>query len=129
MTIDHTILGEALGADADRELAEAVPNALALTRVIGRKSVVQASVMRARWEPGDTVLLCTDGVTDRVQPSTIERVLAETTDVGQAARRLIERSNEAGGWDNSTVVIVRWRGGGDEYRGPESGIGARARCG
>lgn len=128
LTVDHTVLCEALGADADPELAETLPNALALTRVLGRKPSVAPSLNRTRWEPGDVVILCTDGLTDRVKPHVIERVLADTTDLEQAGRRLIDGSNEAGGQDNATVVLLRWNGGGDEYRGPASGVGARATC-
>lgn len=127
LTVDHTVLGEALGVDATPELVEMVPNALALTRVIGRKSTVAPSLNRARWEPGDVLVLSTDGVTDWVKAPVIERVVGETPDMGQAAQRLVDCANEAGGRDNATVVLVRWIGGGDEYRGPGSGVGARAR--
>lgn len=46
-------------------------------------------------------------------------------------RRFPRRSGyaaEADGRDNSMVVLVRWRGGGDEYRRPDSGVGQRAPC-
>lgn len=118
LTVDHTVICEALGAHADRQSLETLPNAAALTRVIGRQSSVAPSLDRARWEPGDIVLLCTDGVTDRVEPAAIERILAEATDLAEAAQCIVDHANQLGGRDNSTVVLVRWRGYPDDSSDP-----------
>lgn len=126
LTVDHTVLAEAHGLNADPRLAEAVPNAMALTRVLGGKPSVQPTLGRARWEPGDVLILCTDGVTDLVDNGTIERILAESVGLQQAAQRLVDCSNEAGGRDNASVVLVRRRGGTNEYRGAEGSAGAGA---
>ena len=60
----------------------------------------------ARWRPGDVVMICTDGVSDRVDDE-IATVLLLAGDLGDAARRLVQRARDLGGWDDATAVLVR----------------------
>jgi hypothetical protein len=55
---------------------------------------------------GDTILLCTDGLTASVDDDWIRRTMAGATP-REAARRLVEISNESGGEDNTTVIVLR----------------------
>lgn len=55
--------------------------------------------------PGDVVLLCTDGLTDLVEPYEISKILQGKT-LNQAAQALIDLANQRGGHDNITVVLL-----------------------
>jgi protein phosphatase len=57
-------------------------------------------------EPGDGLLLCTDGLSNMVEDPAIEAILDEPSSVEARAERLITAANEAGGVDNVTVVVV-----------------------
>jgi protein phosphatase len=57
-------------------------------------------------EPGDTVLLCTDGLTDLVWDDEILKIIRAKKDMKQAAETLINLANNRGGHDNITVVIM-----------------------
>jgi serine/threonine protein phosphatase PrpC len=57
-------------------------------------------------EPGDTILLCTDGLTDLVWDDEILKIIRSKKDMKQAAESLISLANERGGHDNITVVIM-----------------------
>lgn len=56
-------------------------------------------------EPGDRILLCSDGLSDPVTASTIEAALGEGAP-DQAAQRLVELALRSGGPDNVTVVVA-----------------------
>jgi serine/threonine protein phosphatase PrpC len=57
--------------------------------------------------PAETLLLCTDGLTDMVSDSIIRDVLRKTTDIGAAARSLAAQAFRAGCTDNITLVLAR----------------------
>ncbi len=57
--------------------------------------------------PGDTVLLCSDGLTDMVGSKEISSVLEAKIPLDQKAKQLIAAANHAGGKDNITVVLVK----------------------
>lgn len=108
LTEDDTVFNDALWRGVPYDVAAALPNGRALTRVLGWWPAVSVNPTIERWEPGDVVVVCTDGLSDRVEAPTIGRVLSDFRDLGAAAQNLVDRANEAGGWDNSTVVLVRW---------------------
>ena len=57
-------------------------------------------------EPGDRLLLCTDGLSNMVDDPEIEAILGEPSPVEARAEGLIAAANEAGGLDNISVVVV-----------------------
>lgn len=57
-------------------------------------------------QPGDRILLCSDGLSDPVTASTIESTLAQETSLEVAASRLVELALRSGGPDNVTVVLA-----------------------
>jgi protein phosphatase len=57
-------------------------------------------------EPGDTILLCSDGLTDLVWDDEIQRIIRSKKDMNAAAEALVNLANERGGHDNITVVIM-----------------------
>ncbi len=57
--------------------------------------------------PGDTILLCSDGLTDMVGSKEISAVLLKKTTLEQKGKELVAAANDAGGKDNITVVLVQ----------------------
>lgn len=57
-------------------------------------------------EEGDRLLLCTDGLTDMVDVGDIARIIAGHPDPQEACEELIQRSLDAGGRDNVTVILA-----------------------
>lgn len=57
-------------------------------------------------QPGDTVLVCTDGLTDLVWDDEILKIVRSKKDIKMAAEGLINLANDRGGHDNITVVIM-----------------------
>ena len=107
VTEDHTAMSDAFWRGVPCDIAAALPNAHALTCALGLRSSLTVRPIVHRWAPGDVVLVCTDGVTDRLDNAAVARAVLGPGDVAAIAQRLVERAGEAGGHDNATVVFVR----------------------
>jgi serine/threonine protein phosphatase PrpC len=55
---------------------------------------------------GDTLLLCSDGLTRELSEAQIAEVLTDAKRAQEAANRLVMLATEAGGRDNMTVIVV-----------------------
>jgi serine/threonine protein phosphatase PrpC len=110
LTEDHSVPG-ALVKQGKITLEEAQdhPHRHVLYRCLGLKPGIEVDIYRAvTLQPGDGLLLCTDGLWDMVYPAErIESLLASSGDLQTVCRRLVNTANEAGGEDNITVVMVR----------------------
>jgi PilZ domain len=76
---------------------------------VGAGDLIELDVVEHTLEPGDVALLCSDGLHGMIGDETISRLVAPAPDsLEEAAARLIEAANEAGGRDNVTVVLLRY---------------------
>jgi len=76
-----------------------------VTRALGIDPDVQLDLWETTVEPGQRILLCSDGLVDEVDEPTIESILRVETEAESAADRLVELANEHGGRDNISLVI------------------------
>lgn len=58
-------------------------------------------------QPGDTILICTDGLTDLVWDDEMREIVRNKRDLKTAAEALVNLANERGGHDNITVVLMQ----------------------
>ncbi len=65
-------------------------------------------VYKAQLELNDTLLLCTDGLTLHLNEPQIADTLSSTVSASGACRELIDLANQAGGHDNTTVIVARF---------------------
>jgi len=78
-----------------------------LLRALGVDAAVDVEVSDGQILEGDTFLLCSDGLTNELSEAQIAAVLSETEDPQEAAERLVNLANEAGGSDNITAMVLR----------------------
>lgn len=78
-----------------------------LTRALGSEESVAVDVREQDLEPGDIVLLCSDGLTKMVPDAKAAEILRGAASAQQAADALVALSREAGGVDNITVAVLR----------------------
>ena len=69
---------------------------------------VKVEVHRVHLEASDTMLLCSDGLTEMVPEEEINHILQTEAEPEKACRRLVTHANEAGGKDNVSVVLLRY---------------------
>jgi serine/threonine protein phosphatase PrpC len=115
LTEDHSVPGALLKqGKITPEEAHDHPHRSVLYRCLGLKAGLEVDIYPALvLQPGDGLLLCSDGLWDMVYPvERIEALLNSSADLPTACRRLVNAANEAGGEDNITVVLVRMEGHG-----------------
>jgi protein phosphatase len=79
-----------------------------VTRALGAGADIEPEVHDYDVASGDVLLLCSDGLTEMVGPLEIAGLMnACLPDLPEVVRRLVDMANEAGGRDNTSVVLVR----------------------
>ncbi|QOC92859.1 PP2C family protein-serine/threonine phosphatase [Micromonospora craniellae] len=79
-----------------------------LTRYAGHPAAPEADLLAVTLRPGDTWLLCTDGVSDQVNYHGMRDALVRP-DLADAVATLLDASLDAGGADNASAVVLRAR--------------------
>jgi serine/threonine protein phosphatase PrpC len=109
LTTDHTVVGELVRRGRLTPQQAAVhPERSILTRAVGLDPRVPVDLPDPlEVQPGDQLLLCSDGLTEAVADGQIAELLSAAPDGQVACRSLIDAANDAGGPDNITVDLVR----------------------
>lgn len=110
---DHTLVAE--GLESGQLKPEDVANFLhsnVLLRALGAVEHVAVDVHSLEVQPGDKVLLCSDGVWRMIDDAEIGAILRATTSLEMGCSTLIEAAEQAGGHDNETVVLLAVEGAG-----------------
>jgi PPM family protein phosphatase len=112
LTTDHTVVAELVRRGRlTPQQAASHPERSILTRAVGLDPNVQVEQPAPLGlQPGDQVLLCSDGLTETVADEQLAQVLAGQADGDDACQALIAAANAAGGPDNITVVLLRVAG-------------------
>jgi PPM family protein phosphatase len=107
VTEDHSLVNELIrsGQITPAE-ARTHPRRNVMTRALGTEKQVDVDVTLLSWQPGDILLICSDGLSDLVEDAVIEQVLSSDHDLVWKADELIRLANEEGGYDNITVVLL-----------------------
>lgn len=107
LTTDHTVAQELSGRT---KIGADSPYHNIITRAVGVGPMVTIDFLQKRLQPGDTVLLCSDGLTSMLSSEAIEGILAPVQSVRRIGLCLVEQAKSAGGRDNITVVLIRCSG-------------------
>ena len=106
LTRDHTWVSEEVARGAmTPEEARSHARRNVLTRSLGQHREVAVDLFEHRLEPGDHLVLCTDGLTCHVEDREILQ-LATGDPVETATRAMVDLANARGGQDNITVAVV-----------------------
>lgn len=108
VTEDHSILNEEKKkrAMSEEEIAN-FPFKNRITRALGHLSDKQIDIVQKDLKPGDTFLMCSDGLTDVADDWEIEEALLEADgDLDKATDHLVDMALDGGGPDNVSVVLV-----------------------
>ncbi|MET1110099.1 MAG: protein phosphatase 2C domain-containing protein [Allosphingosinicella sp.] len=105
---DHSQVQEMVDRGLLRpEEAESHPMSHILARAVGVADTLEVDVVQDEVEPGDTFLLCSDGLHGYVPESEIAAVMHSPIPA-DAAGRLVDATLECGAPDNVTVITVRF---------------------
>ena len=110
LTEDHTWVNEQVVAGfLSEQQARDHPLKNVVTRALGGDAEVSVDVREIEMEPGDAILLCSDGLTTMLDDGEIAGCLERGLDgsLDEICRALVDAANARGGHDNVTVVVVR----------------------
>lgn len=105
LTKDHSYVEELLDAgEISPEIAKNHPQRNYITRALGSEAFVKADILINDYN-GETIVICSDGLTNMLADSQILDIVTENEDFDQAAKALVKLANQKGGADNITCVV------------------------
>jgi PPM family protein phosphatase len=109
VTEDHSLVNELVRTgQISREDAEHHPRKNVLLRALGTEKAVEMDIKTIIFEEGDILLLCSDGLSNKVNEKEMVEILTNEESLEQKAGTLISLANDNGGEDNITLVIVEF---------------------
>jgi protein phosphatase len=113
VTRDQSLVNQLIEAgQLTEEEAETFEHNNIILQALGTADTVQVDLTFAKLLKGDTLLLCSDGLSGMVRGEEIREILRTNADPLDACKTLTERANLAGGHDNITVIVAKFDGDG-----------------
>ncbi|WP_077620943.1 Stp1/IreP family PP2C-type Ser/Thr phosphatase [Bacillus sinesaloumensis] len=107
ITEDHSLVNELVrSGHISREDAEHHPRKNVVLRALGTETSVQMDLRTLILEEGDMLLICSDGLSNKVADAELKSMLESEGSIEKKAEQLIQLANDNGGEDNITLVIV-----------------------
>ena len=108
ITKDQSLVAKLLeeGAITEEE-ARNHPRKNVILYSLGSENTPQIDLFELDWEPGDILVLCSDGLTKHVEDNEISSIISQEPPE-QASKTLVSLANERGGEDNISVAIVQY---------------------
>jgi len=107
LTRDHSVVEEQIreGLITEEEARNSAIRNM-ITRALGYRERVVPDIIELGLEPGDKLLLCSDGLNGMITDKEILTILKLSSSLEKACRELIESANAKGGKDNITVILA-----------------------
>ncbi|WP_348710177.1 protein-serine/threonine phosphatase PrpC [Bacillus subtilis] len=107
VTEDHSLVNELVRTgEISREDAEHHPRKNVLTKALGTDQSVSIDTRSFDIEPGDKLLLCSDGLTNKVESTELKDILQSDSAPQEKVNLLVDKANQNGGEDNITAVLL-----------------------
>jgi len=109
ITEDHSLVEELIrNGSISREEAKHHPQKNIITRAVGTNKDIEVDIIVEDKYKGDILLLCTDGLTNMLNDDEIKELLLVNENIQKACEYLVELSNNKGGFDNISVVAIKY---------------------
>lgn len=108
VTKDHSLVQEMVRmGELKAEEARNHPDKNIITRALGAERTVDIDFFDLKLEPGSTILMCSDGLSNMVEDSKMEEIILNpNADITQKGEELVREANLNGGKDNIAIVLV-----------------------
>lgn len=107
ITEDHSLVNELVrSGQITHEDAEHHPRKNVILKALGTEEAISPDIRTISWEIGNMILLCSDGLSDKVSGSELQDFMENNESIENKAKGLIALANERGGEDNISLVIV-----------------------
>jgi serine/threonine protein phosphatase PrpC len=107
VSIDHSLVQELIDArKITKQQGRQHPRRNIITKALGDE-MAMPDIFDITFEKGEIILLCSDGLTDMIDDDEIAEIIKSSKYIEDAAEKLVERANEAGGYDNISCVLIQ----------------------
>ena len=108
ITKDHSLVQEMVRmGELNAEEARNHPDKNIITRAVGAEDKVEPDFFDLKLEPGNVVLMCSDGLSNMVEDDRIGEIISDTDrDLQERGQALISEANRNGGKDNIAIVLI-----------------------
>jgi serine/threonine protein phosphatase PrpC len=108
ITTDHSLVERLIATgQIQPDEARAHPQRNVIYRTIGDKEKAQVDFFTQNLNPGDSLLLCSDGLSGKIEDTEISQIINSSQSPQEACERLVQAANDRGGDDNITVIIAQ----------------------
>lgn len=109
VTEDHSFVNELIRTgQISVNDAEVHPGKNVLSRVLGTDPSVTCETQTLEWEIGNKLLVCSDGLTNKVTNQELKDSLSKQENVKEISNMLVNLANDRGGEDNISMAIVHY---------------------
>jgi protein phosphatase len=127
ITKDQSLMQKLIEAgEITAEEAEVSDRRNIILQALGPEPNIRTDLTRQQVRRGDTLILCSDGLSGQVRPEEIAHVVNEVDDPVTMCKHLIDMANATGGPDNITVIAARFDGDGLELADAADEVGHQA---
>lgn len=110
LTRDHSVVSKLVEiGQLTLEAAAVHPQRNMLYRAVGQGFSLDVDVQSQSLQPGDQLLLCSDGLWGLLPDEELWRIVAAAPTLSAACAQLVAAANAAGGHDNISVILVETR--------------------
>jgi protein phosphatase len=81
-----------------------------ITQALGTSPAVEAAISSVELCQNDTLIVCSDGLSNKVKDEEMAHLVRQTKDLPLLCRSLVEMANQRGGEDNITVITAKFDG-------------------
>ncbi len=107
ITQDHSLIAEMVKmGELTPEEGRHHPDKNIITRAIGTGSTVKIDFFDVKLKAGDTLMMCSDGLSNMIDADTIYQTLCDES-VEDKAQKLVDLANANGGLDNIGVIVIQ----------------------
>lgn len=107
VTDDHSLVGELVRTgQLSEEDAQVHPKRNIILKALGTESEIEPDIYHIAWQEDETLLLCSDGLSNKVSDEEMHEIVMNTPDE-EVSEKLVQLANDRGGEDNITLAIVK----------------------
>lgn len=107
LTRDHSLIQALIDAgEVEPQNAREHPSRSVITRHVGMAPPAHADVAAVDLQPGDRIMLCSDGLHGVVDDASLAQILGVAPNPDAACAALVEAANNGGGPDNITTIVI-----------------------
>lgn len=108
VTLDHSLVEEEIrSGNMTPEMAAASNLQSVITRAVGVADNVEPDFFEVALQPGDLILLASDGLTRYMHPEEIAQAASAGSELSAICNLLIDHAKRRGGADNITCILLR----------------------